>query len=358
MTKKKSNISSYCEGNVHTLALSGTTENQSFGNQPGKWVYGRGADANDLALLHKWAKRKMITQKVALALIDVCDKKGAHERKQSYWNAYHCLSDMTVANGRIYGKYCKTRCCTICSAIRKATMVNKYLPVIRQWENPYFVTLTVKAQKHHRLNFIMDGMHKAFRQIKDTHKKRDQRGTGKKLIGLRSLECNFNPIAKTYNPHFHIIVPDRETAKTLVVDWQRKWTKKFTSSYAQHMKEIYNCETALIEVVKYGSKIFTEPDVKNKKDSKTPPAIYIDALDNILTAFDGRKLLQSFGFTLPATKDNTKPGETFITDFQEKFFDINCNDWIDTENGKGLTGYTPDPTLRYLLGSGIDLEKS
>lgn len=357
MTKSKSNISPDLRVSFNTLVESGTTKNQLVGNQPGKVVYGRGADANDKALFRKWAKRKMITQRVALALIDVCNNKGGFDRIQSYWNSYYCLSDMTVANGRVYGKYCKTRCCTICLAIRKAEIINKYLPVIRQWENPYFVTLTVKAQKQPQLHFIVDGMHKAFRQIREKYKKRDQRGTGKKLVGLRSLECNFNPTTKTYNPHFHIIVPNRETAKTLVVEWQRKWTKKYTTAFAQDMREIYNCETALIEVVKYGSKIFTEPDVKNKQDSKTPPAIYADALDNILAEFKGRKLLQSFGFTLPP---KTKPttGETTITDFQEMFFDTYTNDWISTESGKAFTGYTPDPTLRYLLNSGIDLEKA
>ncbi len=342
----------------NTLVQSGTTENQLFGNQPQKVVYGSGADANYKALLLKWAKRKMITQKVALALIDATRKKGATDRIPSYWNSYYCLSNMTVANGRMYGSYCKTRCCTICLAIRKAEMINKYLPVLKQWSDPHFVTLTVKAPKHHRLKFIADGMHRAFRQIREKHKKREQRGTGKKLIGLRSLECNFNPKTHTYNPHFHIITQDRYTATTLQNEWLNKWTMKFTHPVAQHMTRIDNREKVLIEIVKYGSKIFTEPDVKNKRNSKVPPTIYADALDNILNEFSGRRLLQSFGFHLPKVQAKPKPTQTLITNFQDMAFDAYTHDWINTESGKAFTGYRPPPMLNYLLQNGIDLEKS
>ncbi len=136
----------------------------------------------------------------------------------------------------------------------------------------------------------MKGMVKAFTQIKDKYRKRNQRGKGIKLIGIKSLECNYNPIAKTYNLHWHIIVPNAEIANILIVEWQRKWntkTKKLTSAFAQDKKRVDNTETALVEIVKYGSKIFTEPDIKNKAKSKIPPMIYAAALDNILVAMKG-----------------------------------------------------------------------
>ena len=60
-------------------------------------------------------------------------------------------------------------------------------------------------------------MNKAFSIIKERCKKRHQRGTGIQLIGIKSLECNFNPQKKTYNPHFHIIVPNKEIATLLKI---------------------------------------------------------------------------------------------------------------------------------------------
>ena len=61
-----------------------------------------------------------ITRKMVLSLIDVAKEKGEPERVQAYWNAYHCLNNVVVSNGRMHGKYCKNRFCTICNAIRKA----------------------------------------------------------------------------------------------------------------------------------------------------------------------------------------------------------------------------------------------
>jgi len=46
---------------------------------------------------------------MVLALINVAKEKGEHDRIQAYWNAYHCLNDVIVSNGKMYGKYCKNQ---------------------------------------------------------------------------------------------------------------------------------------------------------------------------------------------------------------------------------------------------------
>ena len=51
--------------------------------------------------------------------------------------------------------------------------------------------------------------------------------------------------------------------------------------YSQKMLPVSNYEATLIEIVKYGSKIFTEPDLKKKGQSKVHPNIYLAALENI-----------------------------------------------------------------------------
>lgn len=72
---------------------------------------------------------------MVLSLIDVAKEKGEPESVQAYWNAYHCLNNVIVANGKMYGRYCKNRFCTICNAIRKADTINRYYPVISQWKD-------------------------------------------------------------------------------------------------------------------------------------------------------------------------------------------------------------------------------
>jgi len=100
-------------------------------------------------------------------------EKNQLDRIQPYWNTYHCQTELITANGRVYGNYCKNKWCNLCCAIRKAKIINTYLPIIKEWED---------------------------------------------------LECNYNPIKKWYNPHLHLIVVNREMAEFFVDEWLERWT--------------------------------------------------------------------------------------------------------------------------------------
>ena len=80
---------------------------------------------------------------------------------------------------------------------------------------------------------------------------------------------------------------------------------KYTNPAGQKIESVYNLESALIEIIKYGSKIFTEPDLKKKGNLKTPPKIYARALDNILVAMKGKRIFERFGFNLPKQQKQT-----------------------------------------------------
>ena len=62
-------------------------------------------------------------------------------------------------------------------------------------------------------------MFKAFSLILGKYKKRYQRGKAIQLMEIKSLECNFNPQKKTYNPHFHIITANKKIAEALKEEW-------------------------------------------------------------------------------------------------------------------------------------------
>lgn len=350
------------EGCIYTLAESRTLKNKEAHSIA--LVSGKGTDIVDNPSLANRARRKLITRKMALSLIDVTKEKGEPERVQAYWNAYHCLNNVVVSDNKMYGRYCKSRFCTICNAIRKADTINRYLPVISQWKDVQFVTLTVKSCKEGKLNRWVYGMFRAFELIKDRCNKRHQRGKGINLIGVKSLECNFNPIKKTYNPHFHLIVPSKEVAELLKTEWIKQWRPKnrneyrykFTNPAAQHIESVYNLETALIETIKYGSKIFTEPDLNKKSLLKTPPKIYARALDNILVAMKGYRIFERFGFNLPKYSI-IKHTSKLVEDFEIWSFPNDASDWINPQTGETLTGYLQPKELSYLLNECIDIEQ-
>lgn len=151
----------------NTLAQKGTTK----AGQNQVLVTGKGSDLNNNEALQGRAKLKTITNSMMLNLIDVAKEKGNDEQLKSLWNTYYCQSEVISSNGRLYGRYCKNRFCTLCCSIRKAEIINKYLPIIENWEEPYFVTLTVKACKAEKLKLMVSKVLQGFQRIKDRHKK-------------------------------------------------------------------------------------------------------------------------------------------------------------------------------------------
>jgi len=182
-------------------------------------------------------------------------------------------------------------------------------------------------------------------------------------MGIKSLECNFNPEKKTYNPHYHIIVPSIEIAEMLVEEWIKQWRPlgktayryKYTTPKAQKISKVTSLKHSPIETIKYGSKIFTEPDLKKKSKQKNPPMIYARALDIILVAMKGKRIFERFGFNLPQqpTKNCTSK---LIKDFETWIFPNDVNDWINPETGEALTGYLQPSELSHLLNECINID--
>ena len=340
---------------VHTLAQNRTTNLTKTATKPVIVVNGIGADVSNNDTNFARYKRKIISQRIILSLIDVAKQDRNTECLKSYWNTYHCLNNIISDGNRIYGKYCKNRICTICSGNRKAELINKYLPVINKWSEPYFVTLTIKSVTAKRLYAMMRAVKRGFDLIIQKYNKRHQRNKGIKLVGIKSLECNFNPIKKTYNPHFHIIVPNKDIATILMNEWLYYCNRKgsfWASKKAQDMRLVTNNETVLVEVIKYGSKIFTS--IENKTDAKIeiPPKIYVKALHNILKAMNGLRLFDRFGFNLP--KQQKTSTTKILSDYDTLNYDVKNMDWIDTESELKLSNYNLPAELQNILNKNLD----
>lgn len=279
----------------------------------------------------------------------------------SLWNTWYCQSKVYTHEGRLYSDYCKNRFCTSCLGIRKADIINRYYPVLRNWQDAHFVTLTVKACTKKQLNERIEKCIEGFQLIIDRCRQRANRGKGKKLIGIRSFECNFNPDKYTYNPHFHVIVPDRETAELLVKEWLFQWTykkqnkKPLASRLGQDIQPIRDIQTKLVEVVKYGIKVFTDPT--NSKNERRSTTVYARAFYNIIVAMKGHRLFASFGFILPKSNDEEKHPAIVVEEYEEWRYLPEYNDWQHTESEQTLFGYMPSEILKELLDNNIDMEQ-
>jgi hypothetical protein len=340
---------------LDTLAQIGTS---NFGVCPGdlpeRMVHGFGSDLSDIAALSGTAKRKFVTRGLVLHLIEIAKERGEEEYVRAYRNVLYCQDRVLTAEGRLHSTYCKSRICTVCSSIRKAMLINKYGPVIQSWPDPYFVTLTVKAVTAEKLGATLKEMTEVFGRILEKHKKRNQRGTGLKPMGLRCLECNFNPVQRTYNPHFHIITSDAATSKMLIVEWLKAWTKEFTSPWAQDQRKVKSLEGDLVELIKYGSKIFTEPDMKKGK-GHIPSMVYVAAPHNIICALKPFRLIERFGFNVPK-KPNVTPSPLILKQYSEWLFEPTLNDWRNMETREVLTGFRPSPLLQILMEQNMNTD--
>ena len=351
---KVSNSIALTGGQFNTLGQIGTRKNVFGTSKLPIIVKGEGTQKIDVKALANKAKKKVITQAIILSLIDVAIQRNEPERVKAYWNTYHCQSRIIDGGDRLYGNYCKNRFCTICLGNRKAEIINKYLPIIKGWPDPYFLTLTSRAVPARKLKDRMRRIILSLRKILNKNKKRQQRGKGIEIKGIRSLESNFNPIAKTYNPHFHLIVCSKVAAEYIQMEWLKKCTSKFALEPYQPMRKVQDTIHDLIEVVKYGSKIFTDPTMKKKAKRTVSPHIYVAAFHNIIWAMDGLRIFERFGFNLPPRPKKRK--QTLLTQYEKLVFVPEVFDWVSQETAELLTGYQPSAELLGLLGENIDMD--
>ncbi len=199
-------------------------------------------------------------------------------------------------------------------------------------------------------------MFSKFQKIVNKYKKRSQRGTDYKLIGVKSLECNFNPKDRTYNPHFHLIVPNEKTAEAIKAEWLACWPKKIANEIAQHSRPVKDLESDLVEIIKYRTKTFTELDASRKSGKKEKPTIYALAMDNIYKATKGIRIFDRFGFNTPKAEKKASTGGQWLVDYYQWEYDPKAADWLHPTWEMGLTDYNPPAELRNLLDNHINTD--
>jgi hypothetical protein len=142
-------------------------------------------------------------------------------------------------------------------------------------------------------------------------------------------------------------------ADLLVDEWLMIWTRKFASPKAQESKPVWDKEKALIEIVKYSTKIFTDPNMAKKGKQKTNPTIYVSALDNVISALKKHRIFDRFGFNLP-NRTNPQRNCKVVANATTLKYDPRQNDWTVESTGERVTDFIPEPRTVEVLENHMD----
>lgn len=292
------------------------------------------------AKLVKRARAMTFSKALATQLAEAAKVAGS-PLEQSYRNTIYCNSSLDQEGGLLTGKYCGNRWCATCARIRTALAMEKYLPVVRGWNDVQFVTLTLRNVPADQLEATIDRMLQAFTAIK-----RGIKGTDRvPFKAIRKLECTYNAQTDEYHPHFHLHVEGREAAALLMQRWLDYFPDE-TDPAAQDIRPAGD-DASLRELFKYFTKLITKRTV-----------ISAVPLDVIFRAMQGHRVYQPVGFVLPkeaaddegelaldhGTEAITRRGESIVWEWNQQ-----ATDWVDRDTGECLTGYEPTARFRQLL---------
>lgn len=330
---------------LDTLAQLGTNEKIILENK---------TKSSDKKALLKRARRKYFTGGLVKGLVAASEKSNKSVLTQAYWKTWHCSSNLTkYENGNISGKFCKRRWCMVCNAIRTAKSIIKYRPIIDEWGDAHFITLTQEVVTAADLPHQLNTMHNILKSIQENVKRQNQRGKcDYKLTGIRKLECTYRPNTDKYHPHFHLIVENKTMGERIIKEWMERNTKAGikVNRAAQDIRKTDS--KACIELFKYMTKVVASTG--NKTSEKGERLIYANGLDVIFNALHGRRVLQPFGFKAPkviiddGSKENEHQLAISVLEWHQ-----DCSDWYDKATGEGLTGYVPVEGMKELVTNKI-----
>jgi len=301
--------------------------------------------AGDQTTLQKRARAKYLTNGIVTQLANLEDSP----LHKSYWNTYHCASILERSGEKVTAQYCKNRWCLVCNRIRTAQLINTYRSLVMEWDQRWFVTLTVPNCPGELLPDTIQEMEQALRRITEVFRKRSKKGNGQRLVAIKKLEVTYNPTRKDYHPHFHLLCDSDQVAADLI----QEWLKRFPTATRQAQDVREGDDNALVECFKYFTKIIT----KVKQGNKTTTSINVEALDTIFQAIKGKRTFQPIGFKQPAKMEEKTAEEEQadqelahqvdqVTIFE---WDKDATDWVDKKTGEMLSGYEPTSKMQKLV---------
>lgn len=294
----------------------------------------------DKQILFKKAKAKHFTHTFVNALTEIDSPLN-----EGYKRTLDCASQLIQNNDKLTGKYCKNRWCIICNRIRAAQLINGYSPILDQFEEPQFVTLTIPNMSADKLQRAISGMQFAWREVYRMIKRPKYINYDFQILGLKKIECTYNPEMDSFHPHFHFVIDTSIMANLILNTWLAYWKKGNPPMYqsaplsrdAQNIKPIDKEKKGYLELFKYFTKVIT------KANDKDNDAIYIQPMDVIFQAMQRRRTFEPLGIKKVSEDINEIQAEYYSHLAHEtKIWTWFEKDWIC--GNEGLTGHNPDGT--------------
>ena len=355
-------------GDLDTLAKAGEEASSSEGggthNEPGPDEASSsqgGGDGDDpgsggrASPSYETIRRRRRSKGLTLRLVDRMEE-AVPESPVAYDSARSCCPTIKQEDGYLHSTYCKQRWCVVCQRIRMGKAVNDYGPILRQWDDVHFVSLTVPNvggdELSDKVGDMIYQLSLCRRQLRETR--------GLDLKTLRCIECTYNPDRGDFHPHFHVAVNGEEQAEALLEEWLKRHPD--AARDAQDAREWDGTDGGLLELVKYATKLFTpkggdRPDGDVQQEPMDPVA-----LDTIFRALKGRHLLRGTGFDKDEARERAVTEEEIeqekeVEDFDEEelearvtayirpsedcIWEWDGDDWYNPDTGEALVGCGP-----------------
>ena len=280
--------------------------------------------------LQKRAKNKALTSSFIVGLINLDSPL-----KKTYWNTYHCSSEIAQKDNFLSAKYCKNRACLVCNRIKTANLIIGYKPQLDSLTEPYFLTLTKPTIQGNELEPTIQGMIKTIRKIFDRLRKQKV-----KPNGIRKLECTYRPKGY-FHPHFHLVVETKHHAELIRNEWLKEYPNAKLSA-----NDIRPCTgNYVIELMKYFTKLL--PNKKSKDQH-----INFKALDIIFQSMANKRVYQPFGKIRKLKENELSSTEYDITipaKLTKHVWKQGLFDWVDIQTAEILSYYQPTDNDRELI---------
>ena len=281
-------------------------------------------------VLYKRAKRKYLSTNLAIGLAALDSPL-----KKQYWQTFHCAGVLEQVGCKMQTRYCNKKWCNVCQAIRTAKMIKGYESVLKELNDKYLVTLTIRSVYEGQLEETIRVMIKAFQDIKDLFRKREKRGLQRWCFkGIRNIECTYSPVLNAYHPHFHLIVEGKDAANALIIEWLNRFGSVGATVSCQDIRKAKDGSEK--ELFKYVTKMTL------KHNGTVSVDLY--SLDVIFRALQGVRTIQPFNISKYVSEDITDLESEEIQGLsnQSTFYQWHNRDWVNIETAEALTGHRPD----------------
>jgi len=199
--------------NIVSRASSFNTLAQGRTDEPKAYISGEYKK-----VLTNRARAKYFSQNLSVALAEL-----RTDLEKSYRNTYYCGAVIEQKGKKFTSRYCNNRWCVLCNRIRTAKLINGYGSVIKEFKEPYFLTLT---QRNCNADSLFDQMHaesEFFRKYFQNRQKSYKRNVMPQFVGIKKTEITHNAKTNEYHPHYHLLVDGRESATHLLRAWLNYW---------------------------------------------------------------------------------------------------------------------------------------